>query len=65
MLDTNQKHENSITIKPFNILDVLNCIKCGKSSCVDGISSEHFEFAWSRIHVLVSLLCSAFITIDY
>ena len=33
----------------------------GKSSGVDGISAEHFVFAHSRIHVLLSLLFSAFI----
>ena len=53
------------TITPFNILDALKSIKCGKSSGVDGISAEHFVFAHSRIHVLLSLLFSAFITHGY
>ena len=35
-------------------------IKCGKSSGIDGISAEHFVFSHSRIHVLLSLLFSAF-----
>ena len=65
LLDTNQQHESSITITPFNILDALKSIKCGKSSGVDGISTEHFVFAHSRIHVLLSLLFSAFITHGY
>ena len=65
MLDINQQHETSITITPFNILDALKSIKCGKSSGVDGISTEHFVFAHSRIHVLLSLLFSAFITHGY
>ena len=65
MLDINQQHETSITITPFNILDALKSIKCGKSSGVDGISAEHFVFAHSRIHVLLSLLFSAFITHGY
>ena len=65
LLDTNQQHESSITITPFNILDALKSIKCGKSSGVDGISAEHFVFAHSRIHVLLSLLFSAFITHGY
>ena len=56
LLDTNQQHESSITITPFNILDALKSIKCGKSSGVDGISAEHFVFAHSRIHVLLSFL---------
>ena len=43
-----------ITITPFNILDALKNIKCGKSSGFDGISAEHFVFAHSRIHVLFS-----------
>ena len=38
LLDTNQQHESSIAITPFNILDALKSIKCGKSSGVDGIS---------------------------
>ena len=50
------------TITPFDILDALKNIKCDKSSCIDGISAEHFVFAHSRIHVLLSLLFSAFIT---
>ena len=65
LLDTNQQHESSITITPFNIIDALKSIKCGKSSGVDGISAEHFVFAHSRIHVLLSLLFSAFITHGY
>ena len=67
MLDINQQHETSITstITPFNILDALKSIKCGKSSGVDRISTEHFVFAHSRIHVLLSLLFSAFITHGY
>ena len=40
-------------------------IKCCKSCGVDGISAEHFVFAHSRIHVLLSLLFSAFITHGY
>ena len=40
---------------PFNILDALNSIKCGKSSGVDGIFTEHFVFAYNHIHVLLSL----------
>ena len=65
LLDINQQHESSITITPFNILDALKSIKCGKSSGVDGISAEHFVFAHSHIHVLLSLLFSAFITHGY
>ena len=63
MLDVNKQIKNSITITPFDILDALKNIKCGKSSSIDGISAEHFVFAHSRIHVLLlSLLFSAFIT---
>ena len=67
VLDINQQHETStcITITLFNILDALKSIKCGKSSGVDGISAEHFIFAHSRIHVLLSLLFSPFITYGY
>ena len=65
LLDINQQHESSITITPFNILDALKSIKCGKSSGVDGISAEHFVFVHSHIHVLLSLLFSAFITHGY
>ena len=45
-----------ITITPFDILDALRNIKCGKSSGIDSISAEPFVFAHSRIHVLLSLL---------
>ena len=61
MLDINQQHESSITITPFNILDALISIKCGKSSGIDGIS-QNIVFAHSRIYVLLSLLFSEFIT---
>ena len=40
-------------------------IKCGKSSGIDGISAEHFVFAHSRIHVVLSLLFSAFLMHGY
>ena len=65
MLDINQQYESSITITPFNILDALKSIKRCKSSGIDGISAEHFVFAHGRIHVLFSLLFSAFITHCY
>ena len=65
MLDINKQIKNSITITPFNILDSLKNIKCGKSSGIDGISADHFVFAHSRIHVLLSLLFSAFVMHDY
>ena len=65
LLDINQQHESSITITPFNILDALKSIRCGKSSGVDGISAEQFVFAHSRIHVLLSLLFSAYIIHGY
>ena len=32
MLDINKQIKNSITITPFNIIDALKNIKCGKSS---------------------------------
>ena len=47
--DINQQHPNSIIITPFNVLDVLKNIKCGKSCGVDGIYAEHFLFAHSRV----------------
>ena len=65
MLDVNKQIKNSITITPYDILDALKNIKCGKSSGIDGISAEHFVFAHSCIHVLLSLLFSAFITHGY
>ena len=57
MLDINNQIKSSITITPFNILNALKNIKCSKSSGIDDISAEHFVFAHSRIHVLLSLLC--------
>ena len=58
-------NQTLINNTPFNVLDALKNIKCGKSCGVDGISAEHFVFAHSRIHVLLSLLFSAFITHGY
>ena len=54
MLDVNKPIKNSITITPFDILEALKYIKCGKSSCIDGISAEPFVSAHS--HVLLSFL---------
>ena len=65
MLDINKQIKNSITITPFNILDALKNIKCGKSSGIDGISAEHFAFAHSRINVLLLLLFSVFVMHGY
>ena len=65
MLDINKQIKNSITITPFNILDALKNIKCGKSSGIDGISAEHIVIAPSRIHVLLSLLFSVFVMHGY
>ena len=65
MLDINKQIKNSITITTFNILDALKNIKCGKSSGIDGISAEHFVFAHCRIHVLLSLVYSAFVMHGY
>ena len=64
-MDINKQIKNSNTITPFNILDALKNIKCGKSSGIDGISAEHFVFAHSRIHVVLSLLFSAFVMHGY
>ena len=49
----------------MNILDAWKNIKCGKSSGIGGISAKHFVFAHGCIHVLLSLLFSAFITHGY
>ena len=35
MLYINKQIKNSITITPFNILDALKNVKCGKSSGID------------------------------
>ena len=65
MLDINKQIKIFIPITPFNILKALKNMKCSKSSGIDGISAEHFVFAHIRIHVLLSLLFSAFIMHGY
>ena len=65
MLDLNKHIKNFIIITPFNILNALKNIKCGKSSGINGISIEQFVFAHSRINVLLSLLFSAFVMHGY
>ena len=62
MLDINKHIKNSIIITPFNILDALKNIMCGKSSSLDGISTDHFVFAHSNIqcychYYFLPLLC--------
>ena len=64
MLDINKQIKNSITITPFNVLDALKNIKCGKSSGIDGISAEHFVFVHSAFmcydhYYFLPLLCMA------
>ena len=66
--DINQQHPNSIILTPLNVLDAFENITCGESCCVDDIPAEHYLqslFAHSRIHILLSLLFSAFIIRGY
>ena len=67
-MNFNQEVKEIFTITPFGILDAFKYIKCGKLCGVDVISAERFVYyadTCSRIHVLLSLLFSAFLSHGY
>ena len=48
-----------------DIRNIVNKLKCGKSSGPDGISAESLKFSYSRLYVLLSLCFSLCLTHGY
>ena len=54
----------SIEIRPLDIVNALKSVNKGKACGVDGLAAKHFVYADERIHVILSILFNCFIPID-
>ena len=50
----------SIEIRPLDIVNALKSVNKGKACGVDGLAAEHFIYADERIHVILSILFNFF-----
>ena len=55
----------SIEIRPLDIVNALKSVNKGKACGVDGLAAEHFIYADERIHVILSILFYCFISHGY
>ena len=55
----------TIEIRPFDIVNALRSVNQGKACGVDGLAAEHFIYADERIHVILSILFNCFISHGY
>ena len=55
----------SIEIRPLDIVNELKSVNKGKACGVDGLAAEHFIYADERIHVILSILFNCFISHGY
>ena len=55
----------SIEIRPFDIVNALKRVNKGKACGVDGLDAEHFIYADERIHLILSILFNCFISHGY
>ena len=55
----------SIEIRPFEIVNALKSINKGKAFGVDGLVAEHYIYADERIHVIVSIIFNCFVSHGY
>ena len=55
----------SIEIRPLDIVNALKSVNKGKACGVDGLAAEHFIYADERIHVILSILFNCFISHGY
>ena len=56
---------SKISFTPIDISNAFKSLKLGKACGVDGVSAEHFLYAYNVLHVLLSLLFTSFITHGY
>ena len=54
-----------LVVTSEDICNIVNKLKCGKSSGPDGISAESLKFSYSRLYVLLSLCFSLCLTHGY
>ena len=55
----------SIEIRPLDIVNALKSVNKGKACRVDGLAAEHFIYVDERIHVILSILFNCFISHGY
>ena len=55
----------SIEIRPFEIVNALKSVNKGKAFGVDGLVAEHYIYADERIHVIVSIIFNCFVSHGY
>ena len=56
------KYDENMLVSTEDIRNIVNKLKCGKSSSLDGISAESLKFSHSRLNVLLSLCFSLCLT---
>ena len=59
------KYDENMLVCSEDIRNIVNKLKCGKSSGPDGISAESLKFSHSRLYVLLSLCFSLCLTHGY
>ena len=55
----------SIEIRPLDIVNALKSVNKGEACGVDGLVAEHFSCAEERIHVILLILFNCFISHGY
>ena len=53
--------DNGMTVDLFEMKAVIDDLDCNKSPGLDGLSSEHFKFAHSRLPALLSTLVTSIV----
>ena len=61
----NSIENESIEIRPLDIVNALKSVNKGKACGVDGLAAKHFICADERIHVILSILFNCFISHGY
>ena len=59
--NTNIAFDNGMTVDLFEMKAVIDDLACNKSPGLDGLSSEHFKFAHSRLPALLSTLVTSIV----
>ena len=59
------KYDENMLVSTEDIRNIVKKLKCGKSSCPDGISAESIKFSHSRLYVLLSLFFLLCLTHGY
>ena len=59
--NTNIAFDNGMTVDIFEMKAVIDDLACNKSPGLDGLSSEHFKFAHSRLPALLPTLVTSIV----